>query len=31
MLDAKLQINRREGKETVKHKQIIEAADLVRV
>ena len=31
MLDAKLQINRREGKETVKHKQITEAADLVRV
>ena len=31
MLDAKLRINRREGKENVKHKPIIEAADLVRV
>ena len=31
MLDAKLRINRREGKENVKHKPIIVAADLVRV
>ena len=30
MLNAKLRINRREGKENVNHKPIIEAADLVR-
>lgn len=31
MLDAKLRINRREGKENVKHKPVIESADLLRI
>ena len=31
MLVAKLRIDHREGKENVKHKPLIEAADLVRI
>ncbi|KAJ7351070.1 hypothetical protein OS493_037023 [Desmophyllum pertusum] len=31
MLDAKLRINRRERKENVKHKPVIESADLLRI